>query len=352
MLKIARRDLMISAVACGLFGSKAHSAEMELAFVDPELRPMAAEILKASAGRPPLSAETLAATRMAGAKMFSVPALPSPAFTKHLVQSAYDGHLVPIYVINARRGSERPAILYTHGGGFVAGEPVGRIADVQALAAELDCVIVTVDYRLAPETTFKGSIEDNYAALTWLHSNALELGVDRARIAVMGGSAGGGHAALLALTARDRNDVKLAYQALIYPMLDDRTGVTRHPAPPIGTLGWTEVENRFGWRSFLGQAPGTDTVPAQAVPARYRDLAGLPPTFIGVGSIDLFVDEDIAYAHRLIDAGIPTNLVVVPGAYHGFDIIGANTRVAKGFNAAVLNALRRGLSIREGADQG
>ncbi|WP_066817894.1 alpha/beta hydrolase [Sphingomonas mali] len=346
MLKIGRRDLMIGAAACGFFGSKAYSAEANLAFVDPELRPMAADMMKASAGQPPLNAQTLAAQRVALGKIFTLPALPSPSFTKHLVRS-YDGYMVPIYVVNARPGSDRPAILYTHGGGFVLGDAVGRICDVQALAAELDCVVVTVDYRLAPETTFKGSIEDNYAALRWLHSNAQDLGVDPARIAVMGGSAGGGHAALLALTARDRKEVKLAYQALIYPMLDDRTGVTHHPASPIGTLVWKEAENRFGWQSFLGQGPGTGSVPAQAVPARYKDLAGLPPTFIGVGSIDLFVDEDIAYAHRLVDAGVPTDLVVVPGAYHGFDIIGPNTRVGKYFNAAVLNALRRGLSIRE-----
>lgn len=344
MLKVARRDFMIAAAACGFFGSKAYAEDVELAFVDPELRPMAVDMMKASAGQPPLNAQTLAALRRA--EIFFLPPLPSPNFTKHLVQS-YDGHMVPMYVVNARPGSERPAILYTHGGGFVAGDAVGRICDSQALAAELDCVVVTVDYRLAPETTFKGSMEDNYAALKWLHSNAPELGVDRSRIAVMGGSAGGGHAALLALTARDRNEMKLAYQALIYPMLDDRTGVTRHPAPNIGTLVWTEVANRFGWQSFLGQAPGTATVPAEAVPARYEDLAGLPPTFIGVGSIDLFVDEDIEYAHRLEDAGVPTDLVVVPGAYHGFEIIGANTRVGRYFNAAVLNALRRGLSVRE-----
>jgi acetyl esterase/lipase len=180
--------------------------------------------------------------------------------------------------------------------------------------------------------------------LRWLHEHAEEIGVDPARVAVMGESAGGGHAALLALTARDRGQLPIAFQCLVYPMLDDRTGSTREVPSPIGTLLWTATSNQFGWRSFLGQEPGGSTVPAGAVPARVADLAGLPPAWIGVGSIDLFVDEDIEYARRLIAAGVPTELLVVPGAFHGFDGIAADTAVAKRFNAAKLDALRRGLA--------
>ena len=184
-------------------------------------------------------------------------------------------------------------------------------------------------------------MDDNYAALKWVHDHADELGIDRRRIAVMGESAGGGHAALLAIMARDRGEVSVMFQALIYPMLDDRTGTTRQPASPIGSILWTPAKNRFGWECFLGQAPGTASVPSRAVPARQENLTGLPPAFIGVGTIDLFVDEDIEYARRLIDSGIPAQLVTVPGAFHGFDGIAANTTLSKRFNDAKLDALRR-----------
>jgi acetyl esterase/lipase len=124
-------------------------------------------------------------------------------------------------------------------------------------------------------------------------------------------------------------------------MLDDRTGSSRMPPPPIGQLAWDAPANRFSWRSFLGQAPGTPSVPAAAVPARAASLRGRPAAFIGVGSIDLFVDEDIAYARRLIDSGVATELTVVPGAFHGFDGAGAGTSLARQFTRAKMNALRR-----------
>jgi acetyl esterase/lipase len=248
---------------------------------------------------------------------------------------------VSVYVVNSTPHAKRPAILHTHGGGFVSGVAKDSLTDLQRLALELDCTIVTVDYRLAPETNYLGSTSDNYAALEWLYTEAASLGVDASKIAVMGESAGGGHAALLALKAREVGKIPLVAQVLVYPMLDDRTGTVTMPPAPIGSLLWTVKRNRFGWQSFLGQAPGTDKTPAAAVPARHKDLAGLPPTFIGVGSIDLFVDEDISYARRLIAAGVPTQLEVVPGAFHGFDGIGASTKVAKDFTAAKTDMLRR-----------
>jgi acetyl esterase/lipase len=248
---------------------------------------------------------------------------------------------VAIHIVNARPGTQRGAILHTHGGGFISGSPRIDVPNLQAMARALDCVIVSVDYRLAPETAWQGSREDTYAALKWLHDHATELGADPARIAVMGESAGGGHAALLAITARDRGEVPLVFQCLIYPMLDDRTGSARAVAWPQGQVLWTEAKNRYGWRSFLGQQPGTATVPANAVPARVSSVAGLPPAFIGVGALDLFVDEDVAYATRLIDAGIATELIVVPGAVHGFDLFAQTSAIAKSFHAARLAALHR-----------
>lgn len=267
------------------------------------------------------------------------------SYEKRVIPGSKGQPSVGVYVINAGRAGARPAILYTHGGGYIMGTALSGLAGVQALCKDLDCVAVTVDYRLAPETTFRGSIEDNYAGLKWLHDNAAALGVDPARIAVMGESAGGGHAALLAITARDRGEVPVAFQCLIYPMLDDRTGTTRKVPPHVGKLIWTPASNRFGWQSFLGMAPGGPSAPAGAVPARVENLADLPPAFIGVGTLDLFVDEDIDYAQRLNAAGVPVELIVVPGVFHAFDALPVPSKVAQRFNAAKLNALRSGLGI-------
>jgi acetyl esterase/lipase len=215
------------------------------------------------------------------------------------------------------------------------------------MARALDCVIVTVEYRLAPETPFPGSLEDNYAALKWLHAEAESLGVDPARIAVAGESAGGGHAAILAIAARDRGEIPVIFQSLVYPMLDDRTGSSRQPPPYIGTFIWTADYNRRGWKAFLATEPGGPRVPAGAVPARVDNLAGLPPAWIGTGSIDLFVNEDIEYARRLVDAGVRTDLLVVAGAYHGFDGLVPNASVSKSFTLSRYNALARAFGVKE-----
>jgi acetyl esterase/lipase len=218
---------------------------------------------------------------------------------------------------------------------------------LQVMARALDCVIVTVEYRFAPETPFPGSLEDNYAALKWLHAEADSLGADRARIAVAGESAGGGHAAILAIAARDRGEVPVLFQSLVYPMLDDRTGSSRPVPPYIGTFIWTADYNRSGWKAFLGAEPGGPRAPAGAVPARLENLAGLPPAWIGTGSIDLFVNEDIEYARRLIDAGVRTDLLVVGGAYHGFDIFVPKAWVSRNFTLSRYNALARAFGVKE-----
>ena len=229
-------------------------------------------------------------------------------------------------------------VFHIHGGGFVG----GKLAEVEflhrPLAAALGCVIVTVDYRLAPETRFPGNVEDCYAALAWTFTNANDLDVDAERIGVMGESAGGGLAAALALLARDRGDYRLAFQHLIYPMLDDRTCV-RQPSEYAGEFVWHAANNRFGWTALLGAEPGGPDVSPYAAPARATDLSGLPPTFIGTAALDLFVDEDIDYAARLIRAGIPTELHVWPGAFHGFDLV-PGARVSENARRASEDALR------------
>ena len=320
--------------------------EALIALVDPELRAIARQMLANSAKTGPLTGASLATLR-SGVEQWIKPPLPGVTVEQRAV-AVRGGPDVPVHVINARPGSGRPAILHTHGGGYVLGTPRIDIPKLQALAQTLDCVIVTVDYRLAPETRWPGSIEDTYGALKWLHDHAQDLGVDPHRIAVMGESAGGGHAAILAIVARDRGEVPVMFQCLIYPMLDDRTGSTRAVASPAGQIGWTAPDNRFGWRSFLGQEPGTPDAPVLPVPARVATVKGLPPAYIAVGALDLFLDEDIAYAQRLADAGIATELQVIPGAFHGFDEIGAGTAISARFKAAKIEALRRAFASAAG----
>lgn len=219
-------------------------------------------------------------------------------------------------------GLDGPAgcIFHIHGGGYVLGSAREMEFVHRPLSAELGCIIVSVDYRLAPETPFPGAIDDIYEALGWTFANAANLGIDRERIGVMGESAGGGYAAALALLARDRGEHRLAFQHLIYPMLDDRTCIAE-PHPFAGQYIWPAGNNRFGWSALLGHEPGAEGVSPYAAPARAEDLTRLPPTFISTGALDLFVDEDIDYARRLNRAGVPTELHVYPGAFHGFDLM-------------------------------
>lgn len=215
-------------------------------------------------------------------------------------------------------GRDRPGVLHIHGGGFVMGSAELTAETDAAYARELGAVVVSVDYRLAPETPHPGPVEDCYAGLAWLNANAEALGVDQGRIVVTGESAGGGLAAALVLLARDRGAIPIAFQHLVFPMLDDRTVTAADPSPYFGQFVWTPQSNRFGWASLLGAAPGGPDVSPFAAPARASDLAGLPPTFIICGALDLFLEEDLDYARRLMRAGVPTELHIYPGAPHGF----------------------------------
>jgi acetyl esterase/lipase len=314
--------------------------------VDPELKP----ILRASLKQDPKvawSEKTLHEIRRRSASSVHPP-LAQPTFFERTIPGAAGAPDVHIVVIGvAADAPPRSAVLHIHGGGYIAGSAAGAIIPMQRLSAAHGCVVVSVDYRLAPETRFPGSLEDNYAALRWLHANAKELGVDRNRIALLGESAGGGHVAALALAARDRGEVPVAMQVMLYPMLDDRTGSSRAVPTHLGAFVWDAAANRFGWSSLLGVPAGSDSVPRGAVPARVENLRGLPPTFIGVGSIDLFVEEDIAYAQRLIQVGVPTELLIAPGGYHGFDLFAPEARISKRFEAAWNDALHRGLNTNE-----
>lgn len=335
-----RRDLIKSGVA-GLgcfFVPDPGWADTDdwLARVDPELRPM---------GRIILNAEQKGIT-------FALPAnMPLPdGVVERSIPGPSGAPPVTIYIANSSGPlpSPRGAILHIHGGGFISGSARLGLRALQNMAERLNCVAVSVDYRLAPATRFPGSLEDNYAALLWLHNHAEELGADRARIALFGESAGGGHVAMLAIAARDRGVVRPVLQAMLYPMLDDRTGTPGGaPIPPgAGHIVWTPQRNVEGWSALLGQRPGLADVPAGAVPARTSDLQGLPPAFIAVGTLDLFVEEDITYAGRLIESGVPAELLVVPGAYHGFDILAPSAAVSRSVHAVLETAIAQALGAR------
>jgi len=229
----------------------------------------------------------------------------------------------------------RPALLWIHGGGYVLGSAAQDDALCRHVAEQLGIVVAAVDYRLAPEHAFPVPLHDCYDALAWL---AGQSDVDPAHLAVGGGSAGGGLAAGLTLLARERAEIHLALQLLSYPMLDDRTAV-RTDIDERNFRLWNNKANRFGWRAYTGHPPGAVEIGGLAAPARSDDLSDLPPAWIGVGTVDLFCDEDRAYADRLRAAGVPCELHVVPGAFHGFDSIRPKTGVAQEFRAAQVAAL-------------
>jgi acetyl esterase/lipase len=233
-----------------------------------------------------------------------------------------------------------PALLWIHGGGYIMGSADAEDLTVKSIVSSLGYAAVSVDYRLAPETPHPGPVEDCYAALKWLSTHADELGIDPNRIAVGGSSAGGGLAAALALLTRDRGEVPLAFQFLLAPMLDDRTCTLAKPHLYTGEFIWTPEANRFGWSSLLGQEPGGADVSPYAAAARAEHLEGLPATFLYVGALDLFLEEDLEYARRLMRAGVPTELHVYPGAYHGFRMV-ADAQVTQTAERDLLAALKR-----------
>jgi len=248
-----------------------------------------------------------------------------------------------------------PALLWIHGGGTILGTPEEDHELCSQLAEAAGIVVVSARYRLAPEHPFPAAHDDCYAALTWTRAHATEIGVDPERIAVGGASAGGGLAAGVVQRAVD-DGVPVAFQLLVYPMLDDRT--TLRPASGRDHLIWSRASNRYAWTAYLGRSPAPGDAPEYAVPARRTDLAGLPPTWVGVGDLDLFLDEDVDYARRLEAAGVPVELVVVPDMYHAADVdlhatVPSMTRFRQQLHAAVASTLGMQQSaVTPGLDRG
>jgi len=249
---------------------------------------------------------------------------------------------VRVYTSNAGR-SERPGFYWIHGGGLIQGDVSISDPWCAQVADELDAVVASVEYRLAPEFPYPIPLEDCYAGLIWFFEQATALEIDTTKIAIGGSSAGGGLAAGLALLARDRGKVQPCFQQLSAPMLDDRSE-TRSSHMITDTRIWNRASNAVGWNAYLSGNAWGDDVPAYAAPARATDLSGLPPAIITVGDLDLFVDEDVAFAQALLHAGIPTELHTYPGALHGSTGLVPESDISRRWRRDELAALDRALN--------
>ena len=311
--------------------------------IDAQVLAELAPLMKALGEIEPPPIGDVQARRTNGHRMFDLivttwtPA-PGVEVERHALTAA-DG--APLGMSWYHTSQEQPgsAVLYLHGGGMIFGlEHVGAMYDVAVrdYVAASGVPMLVVDYRVAPEYPHPTPVEDCYAALRWLADNAETLGVDPARIGVMGDSAGGGLAAGVSLLARDRGGPTIAQQLLIYPMLDDRTHTPDPQLVPF--LTWTYDDNVTGWAALLGDSAGTDAASPYAAPARATDLTGLPDTYIDIGDLDIFRDEDITYARRLSDAGVPTELHLHPGCPHAFEALARGADVSQ---RAISDRLRR-----------
>ncbi|WP_433718062.1 alpha/beta hydrolase [Actinoplanes sp. CA-051413] len=232
-----------------------------------------------------------------------------------------------------------PGIYFIHGGGMILGNIAGEDPTATLLCDEVGAVVVSVEYRLAPENPHPAPAEDCYAGLVWTAAHADELGIDPDRLALYGGSAGGGLAIATALMARDRGGPALRFMMPIYPMVDDRNETaSSHEITDIGI--WDRAGNIEAWAWYLGGKEADQ----YAAPARAEDLTGLPPAFIDVGTVDMFRDEDIAFAQRLMAAGVPTELHVHPGSYHAAETFAADAALSRRTWALRTDALRRALA--------
>lgn len=228
-----------------------------------------------------------------------------------------------------------PCLFFIHGGGYVVGNPESVQSWASGIARACQCIVILPSYRLAPEARWPAPVEDLYAELCWTHSNASKLGIDADRIAIGGASAGGGHAARLALHARRMAGPSILFQLLLSSMLDDRHPDNRY----AGEYVWTRTYDRYGWDALLGRASGDEGVPIEAVPNRVQDLSNLPPTYIGIGALDLFAESCLDYARRLMAGGVSTELHVLPGCYHGFEYFAPDAAISQVALADIPRAL-------------
>ncbi len=244
-------------------------------------------------------------------------------------KNAQDGFEVPLFLhFPTDATAPLPCLLWIHGGGYIIGSAESDGYMAKQIALTLNCAVAVVDYRLAPEYSYPAPLQDCYAALNLIMSDAESLMIDKNKVAILGVSAGGGLAAGLSLLNRDEAGHNLCGQVLVYPMLDD-TNVAPPSNPDDDFFIWQRASNLFGWQSYLGGLFGQPDLQIYAAAARAADLSGLPKSLVLVGDLDLFAGEDILYAGNLIKAGVPTDLHVYSGVCHGFDGIAPTSAPAQ-----------------------
>jgi acetyl esterase len=308
--------------------------ELDYSRIDPELL---AGLNRMPPGLGDLTRDTVVAVRAMRAA-HPVPEVETHISIEERTVPADDGD-IRLLVYRHPGNDIRAGVLWVHGGGYILGTAEDDRA--RLIAEELACTVVSVDYRLAPEHPFPAGVEDCHASLLWMVAHAGELNIDPERIAIGGPSGGGGMVAGLALLNRDREGPRLALQLLLYPMIDNlhdsKSG--RYVNHPV----WNRQTSLNAWEMYLNGVPGVDASPYAAA-TRATDLGGLPPAYVCVGSEDLFRDENIDYARRLSDAGVPTELTVFPGLFHGADIFvpeaDVSQRLQRSFLLALADALK------------
>jgi acetyl esterase/lipase len=312
--------------------------------VDPELRPALEGYLSSGMS---YDEEGVRAMREGLSAFFAAapPARPASVLVEDVVVPGPDNGQVPLRIYRpAAQAFDLPALYWMHGGGMVIGSVDMDDALLVGAVERLGLAVVSVEYRLAPDHPDPAPVEDCYSGLAWTAAHGAEHGIDPDRLAVGGASAGGGLAAGTALLARDRHGPDIAFQLLLEPMLDDRA-VTSSSTAYKRSVVWDRQDNEHGWSALLGDRKGTDAVSCYAAPARATDLGGLPPAFVDVGEIETFRDECIDYARRLMISGVPTELHVYPGAFHGFDLMVPDARVTRTAWNLRWSALARALAL-------
>lgn len=256
--------------------------------------------------------------------------------------------LLKVYEPKNREAAVLPAVYWIHGGGYVLGSPDGDDGFCEYMVNEIHCVVISIDYRLAPEHPYPAAIEDCYAGLKWTAEHAEALHIDSSRIAIAGASAGGGLTAALSLMARDKGGPEIAFQMPLYPMLDDRneTPSSYEINEENMPAAWNRESNLTAWRMYLG-AGVSDEISPYAAPGRAKDVTGIPPTYTFIGQLDPFRDETIDYVSRLAQAGVPVEFHLYPGCFHGFDAIFNEADICKQARSQCVNALKKALSKME-----
>ncbi|PJI07569.1 MULTISPECIES: alpha/beta hydrolase [Clostridium] len=271
--------------------------------------------------------------------------LPNVLTTTCMISGPESELLVKIYEPNNRKNTNLPVVFWIHGGGYVMGHPDGDDALCECFVTEINCVVISIDYRLAPEHKYPAAIEDCYAGLKWTINNAEKLKIDISRIAIAGASAGGGLTAALALMVRDRGEIEVAFQAPLYPMLDDRNVTFSSHEINEENLpkAWNREANEIAWKMYLGDKDSNE-ISYYAAPARAKYLTGLPPAYIFIGQLDPFRDETLEYVSRLAKAGVPVEFHLYPGCFHGFDSIFNDAEISKQARSGFIDALSKALN--------